>query len=111
MAVRTVAGAMFATVKIILGRPLDVIGDYQIEPAIFVVVKPSRTGGPSVFISDAGSCGDIGEGAVAAVVVEDGAPVASDVDVRVAVVVLVTDGHALAVMRLAAATALSSDSS
>src|SRR5712664_2136484 len=73
MAVRTVAGAMFATVKIILGGPLDVIGDHQIEPAIFVVVKPSSTGGPSAFISDAGSCGDISEGAVAVVVVQGGA--------------------------------------
>src|SRR4029077_14992264 len=39
MAVGAVAGAMLAAVEIIFGRPLDVVGDHQIEPAIFVVVK------------------------------------------------------------------------
>src|SRR5713101_3531987 len=102
MAVGTIAGAMLAAVEIILGRPLDVVGDHEIEPAVFVVVKPSCAGGPAALVGDTGLGGDIGEGAIAIVVVENGAAVAGDVDVRVAIVVEVTDGHALAVMPFAA---------
>src|SRR5579863_6449727 len=102
MTVRTIARPMLAAVKVILGRPLDVIGDHQIQPAILVVIKPPGASGPSALVGHASLGGDIGEGAVAIVVIQDGAAVAGDVNVWVAVVVVVTDGHALAVMSFAA---------
>src|SRR5579864_8398618 len=102
MTVRTIARAMLAAVKIIFRRPLDVIGDHQIQPAVLVVIKPPGASGPSALVGHPGLGGDIGEGAVAIVVVQDGAAVSGDVDVRVAVVVVVADGHALAVMSFAA---------
>src|SRR5579864_1840736 len=102
MAVGSIARAMLAAVKIIFRRPLDVIGDHQIQPAIPVVIKPPGASGPSALVGHPGLGGDIGESAVAIVVVQDGAAVAGDVNVRVAVVVVVADGHALAVMSFAA---------
>src|SRR5258705_1680924 len=101
MAVGTIAGTVFAAIDIIFWRPLDVIGDDEIEPAIFVVVKPSGAGGPATFIGDSGFGGDVGERAVAIVAIEDAAAVSGHVDVREAVIVEVTDGDALAVMSFA----------
>src|SRR4029077_18453909 len=73
MTVRSVTGAMFAAVKIILGRPFDVIGDDEVEPAVFVVIEPACAGGPSALVGHACLGGDIGECAVAIVVIQDGA--------------------------------------
>ena len=44
MAVRAVAWPMLAAPEIVFWRPLDVIGDDQIEPAVFIVIKPPGAG-------------------------------------------------------------------
>ena len=100
IAVRAIAGAAFAAPEICFRRPFDVIGDNEIEPAVLVVIKPARAGGPSAFIGDAGFGGDVGESSVTVVVVENRAAVAGDVEIGVAVVVVIADGNALAVMSL-----------
>ena len=102
MTVGAVAGAPLAAPDIVLRRPLDVVGDDQIEPAIFVVIEPSGAGGPSAFVGDAGFGGDIGEGSVAVVVIENGAAVAGDVEIGIAVVIEIADRNALAVVSFAA---------
>src|SRR5580698_5564474 len=98
IAIRTIAGAAFATPQIRFRRPLDVIGDNEIQPAILVVVKPSCAGGPSAFIGDTGFCGDIGECSVAVIVVENRTPIASDIEIGVTIIVKIPDGNSLAVM-------------
>src|SRR5271156_2889946 len=44
IAVRAITRSAFSTPEIVLRGPLNVIGDHQVEPPVFVVVKPSRTG-------------------------------------------------------------------
>src|SRR6267378_2946999 len=73
MAVRPIAWPMLAAPEIILWRPLDVVGDDQVEPAILVVIKPSSAGRPSAFVGDAGLRRHVGESSIAVVVVEGGA--------------------------------------
>src|SRR6266404_6711127 len=109
MAVGAVAGAVLAAPNIIFRRPLDVIGDDEIEPAIFVIVKPAGAGGPAAFVGDPGFCSDVGEGAVAVVVIEDAAAVPGYVDVGIIVIVEVTDGYALAIMSFASESSFSGD--
>ena len=98
MTVGTVTGTVFATPKISFRLPLDVIADHQVQPAVLVVVKPSCTRGPSAFVGNAGRGGNVGERAIAVIVVENGTAVAGHVKIRVAVIVEVPDGNALAVM-------------
>src|SRR5260370_2426165 len=100
MAVRAITRAMLAAPDIIFRRPFDVVGDKQIQPAIFVIVKPSGAGGPSTFVGHGGLFGDVSKGAVAIVVIKDGSAVTRDVNVWEAVVVVVAHGNTLAVMSL-----------
>src|SRR6267154_2563016 len=102
MAVRAIARPMLAAPDIIFRRPFDVVGDEQIQPAVFVVVKPSGAGGPSTHVGNGGFFGDVSKGAVAIVVIKDGPAVARHVNVREAVVVVVAHGNTLAVMSLSA---------
>ena len=75
MAVRAVTGSALAAPHVVLRTPVDVIRDHQIEPAVFVVIKPSCTGRPSTFVCDAGLCRHIRERSVAIVVIENGTTV------------------------------------
>src|SRR5258707_1051082 len=67
MAVRAITRAMLAAPDIIFRRPFDVIGDEQIQPAVFVIVKPSGAGGPSAQVGNGGFFGDVSKGAIAIV--------------------------------------------
>ena len=82
IAVRAVARPALAAPQIILRRPLDIVGDHQVQPAIFVVVKPSCAGRPSAFIGDAGFRGDIGERSIAVIVVKNRAAVSGHIQDR-----------------------------
>ncbi len=81
--------------------PVHVAQHDEVEQAVVVEVDPGRAGGPGVswrrVASRAGAHSDIGEGAVAVVVVQVIAAVARDVQVFEAVVVVVADSHAHAV--------------
>ena len=74
-------------------RPVDVVGDEEIELAVVVVVEPHGAGGKSG-IGDAGFGGHIGKLAVAQIAEEMIRSEGGDVDVVVAVVVVVADGAA-----------------
>ena len=50
-----------------LDRPLDVVGDEQVELAVVVIVEPHRAGGESR-VGHTGLRGDVGEFAVAQIV-------------------------------------------
>src|SRR5713226_880682 len=79
MAVGTVV--FVATGDVVLGRPVDVVDDEEIQPSIVVVVEPRSTRPPLSRILDTGLARNIGKRAVAIVVVEDGARVADDVEI------------------------------
>src|SRR5437868_2705067 len=73
---------------------LQVIGDEQIEKAVAVVIDESAPGAPLWFAGKQTSLfGDIGEGAVAIIAVEDVFPPVGDEEVIETVVVVVADRY------------------
>src|SRR6478609_5020291 len=63
--------------------PLDVIADDQVEPAVVIHVNPSCSNGPQLAVTRVDSAevrffGDVLEGAVATVVIQDVSIYASD---------------------------------
>src|ERR1700675_5021819 len=109
MTVRTVAESVFAAPDIGFLRPLDVVCNHQIEPPVFIVIKPAGTGRPSSQVGDTCLGGHIGEGPIAIVVVKDGAAVAGHVQIGIAIVIEVADGNPLTVMAFASYTGLFGD--
>ncbi len=100
VAERAVALAMLATPDI-FPIPLHVAKDDEVEQTVVVEVDPGGGGGP-LFAGRGGAAGaggvrDVGEGAVAVVVVEPVATKGGDVKILKAIVVEVTDGDAHAV--------------
>ena len=49
---------------------LDIVDDHQVEESVPVVVEPARGGRPVALAADAGGLGDVDEGAVAVVPIE-----------------------------------------
>ena len=98
MAVGPVAGTVFAAPDVVLGRPLDVIRDDQIQPAVLVVIKPSCTGRPPPGIGNTALRRNISERPVAVIVVEDGASVTGHIQVGKAVIIEVRNRNTLPVM-------------
>src|SRR5580693_7649863 len=67
--------------------------------AVFVIVNPGAAGIPARFgagLEEAGAFGDVGEGAVAIVVIQNVLAVVGDEEIIVAVVVVVADAAGLA---------------
>ena len=93
------ASAAAAPVVVVLGEgPVEVVRDEEVEPAVVVVVEEGRArlqGVPRH--RDARPGGDVGEVAVALVVVEHVVAVVRHQDVHEAVVVVVAHGDALRV--------------
>ena len=82
MAIAAHARAAVATIEVALRRPVDVVGDDEIESAVIVVIEPRGARCPPSRVLHACLRGHIGEGAVAIVVIEDAAAVAEDEQVR-----------------------------
>src|SRR5207249_4702066 len=74
-------------------RPVHIIGDYQVEIAVLVIVKPGATGCPFPHVGNAGSFCYVSERAVAVVVKEDGTSVPRNIQIRGAVVVIIARGY------------------
>src|SRR5581483_11932161 len=105
-AVRTVSRRLLSAPGVVSRRPVEVVRHDEIEPAILVKVEPSSTGGPHAAVCYACLGGDIGESAVTIVVIQNRTAIARDIQVGVAIVVEVTDRHALAIVSLAADASL-----
>src|SRR5438093_522896 len=75
--IRMAVGAIFGppTAAIVFRRPVHIIGDYQVEIAVLVIIKPGCTGCPFPHVGNAGSVCYISERAVAVIVKEDGTSV------------------------------------
>src|SRR4051794_15281689 len=109
MAVGAIAGAVLSAPHVFFWTPLYVVGDNEIEPPVFVVIKPARARGPSTFVPDCRFGGHIGERPIAIVVIKDCSAVSRDVDIGVAVVIKVAHADALAVMPFAAQSCFGGD--
>src|SRR5207248_3769103 len=90
MAVAAQAWTAIATVHIVLRRPINIVGDNQIETAIVVIVEPGSTRCPAVLVLNSSSRGHVGEGAIAVVVVENRTPVTANKEIGKSVVVIVS---------------------
>ena len=76
---------------------VDVVGDEEIELAVAIVIDEGAARAPARLLAcDAGLLADVGEGAVAVVVVENVLAVVGDEQVVAAIVVVVADADALA---------------
>ena len=96
VAVGAIAFAVFSAPDII-EVPLQIAQDDEIEKAIVVEIDPCGGGGPSA-AGRAGFLGYIGKGSVAVVVIETVATVSRDVEIFIAVVIVIAHGdtHAIA---------------
>src|SRR5579872_6561368 len=101
MTVGAISGAPFAAPQVVFGRPLNVVRDNKVEPAVLVVIEPPGAGGPSSFVGNAGLRSDVGESAVSIIVVENRAAITGDVQIRIAIVVEVTYGNTLTIVTFA----------
>ena len=96
-AVELAAQFVVAAGEVAVGAVVHEAADEEIEPAVVVEIEPDGAGGPVAFEdlgAEAGLFADIGEGAVAVVVIENRAAVGGDEDVGEAVVVVVARRHA-----------------
>ena len=91
------AGELEALDLVDLGGPGDVVADEQVEVAVVVDVEERRAGEPAVGALGVGGLGDVVEVPLAVVAEQVAAADGRDVEVGVAVVVVVAHGHALAV--------------
>src|ERR1700722_1155034 len=95
-----VRDATIGTERLIAVFPLHVIDDEEVEQAVSVDVYPGCGDGPQRTVLriagaiETGLCCDIGESAVAIVVIERVLVEAGDEDVRMSIVVVVAHGHA-----------------
>ncbi len=76
-----------------LDRPIDVVGDEKVELAVIIVIKPHRAGGKSR-IGRRRFRGNVGKLAVAEIAEKMVGTDGGDVDIDVAIVIIVTDGAA-----------------
>ncbi len=91
-----VLDAVDAASPVGLRRPGCVIGHYQVQQAVVVVIEPGRADAqhPWRFPTDARLFGDIGEGSVAVVVIQGVPPGAANEDVLEAVIIVIAHGDA-----------------
>src|SRR4029077_8589113 len=96
----TVARILGATAPgLELRVPLHVIGHDEVEPAVIIYINPGRRNRPQLAISRIDSTemrllGYILEGAVSPIVIQNISVYSGYEDVRISVVVVITDGHA-----------------
>src|SRR6267143_540894 len=81
----------------VLGVPFHVAGNKKIEMAVIIVIEKTSRDGPAT-ARDCCSGGDIGERSVAVVVIEDVLSVARDEEIGKAIIVVIADGDAHAVV-------------
>ena len=98
---RIVAAAADGRRAVVLVGEIDVIGDEQVERAIAVDVQEIGARAEEVAPADAGAGRHVGERSVAVVVVQDVGAEVIAVQVGLSIVVVVADGHAHPVARIA----------
>ena len=89
--------SIHAAEHIMLGRPLHVVADEQIEQAIAIVIEPQRGCAQAAAAAQPGLVRDVDERAFAGVLKEPVLPDAGDQNIGETVVVVIRHGHAQAV--------------
>ena len=89
--------AVHAAENVVLGRPLDVVADQQIQQAVAIEIEPERRGAEGAAAAQAGLFGDVDEVAAPGVLKQAVLADGGDQNIGEAVVVVVGDGHAHAV--------------
>src|SRR5579872_591046 len=97
---RTIGVKVAAAVLAVLRVPFHVTRDEQVEFAVVVIIEKSGRDGPTP-AGDPGLRGHIGERSVSIVVIENVPAVTGDVQIRIAIVVVVADRDAHAVVAIA----------
>ncbi len=89
-----IAVRVFAGLRNRFGVELEVVGDEEIEAAVAVVIDEGAAGAPTISgMKKSGLLRDIGEGAVAIVVIEDVLAPVGQKQIVEAVVIVVADGN------------------
>ena len=109
MAIGTIARLMVAAPNIVLGTPIDIVRNDQVEPTIFVVIEPAGAGGPSAFIGNPCLGSNVGERSVAIIAVENRPAVAGQIQIGISVIIEITDGNALPIEPFASDAGLFGD--
>src|SRR5499426_1666756 len=94
VAVSPVPRLLVAAPDVVIRRPCHVIGDREIEFAVPVIIEPGGARRPFAFVRDAGPLGNIREGSVAVVMVEDRTVVTEYHQIWVTVIVVISHGDA-----------------
>src|SRR5580692_422336 len=94
MAITPQSGTFAAAVEIVFRRPVDVVGNHQVQFAVVVVIEPRGAGTPLADVSYSGLRCHVGKCAIPVVVIEDASSVAEHEEVRESVVVVVADRDA-----------------
>src|SRR6266446_5529710 len=97
---RTVGMKIAAAVFAVLRVPVHVARDEEIQLAVVIIVEKSGRDGPPA-TPDTRLGGNVSEGAISVVVIENVFAIAGDVEIGIAVVVVIADGHAHAVVSVA----------
>ena len=80
---------------------IDIVGDEEVELAVAIVIDERAASVPAFAVSgDAGLLADVGEGAVAVVVIENVFAEVADEQIVVAVIVVVADADTLSPARV-----------
>src|SRR6266508_3198000 len=95
VAVSPVPRLLVAAPDVVIRRPCYVIGDREIEFAVPVIIEPGGARRPFAFVRDPGPLGNIREGSVAVVMVEDRTVVTEYHQIWVTVIVVIShcDAH------------------
>src|SRR3974377_1696512 len=102
IAIGAIPGPSSSHPDIVLGRPVEIIGHHQIEPAVLIEVKPSRAGRPRALICNSSLRSDIRNRSSSVVAIENGATVAGHVEIRKSIIIEIPNSYALSVMPFAA---------
>jgi hypothetical protein len=86
--------AVKAAEDIALRRPLHIVADKKIEQAVAVVIEPERRCAECHALAQTAGIGHVDKSALAGIVEEPVLSHAGDENVREAVIVIISDGHA-----------------
>src|SRR5271163_167616 len=86
-----------AAEDVVLGGPLHVIADEEVEQAVAIVIEPECRGAESETAVESAGMGDIGERSLAGIAKEAILSDAGDENIRKAVVIVIADGGTHAV--------------
>src|SRR5437016_11556641 len=87
-------GPIKSAAQISRGRPLNVVGDHQVELSIAVVVDPGSAGAEFADSRKPSARGNVGKCAIATVVKQTALAKSGYKDVVITIIVVVADGHA-----------------